>query len=159
MGDQSFERMSIRIYLIERLSGLYRGKRGRRYHERVVEFARELDDQGELTARDVVGSLVGGTRLYSREIIGAVLTASLLFFAFSIHGFPSKGAPTVQASVSTNVSRNPVAYWTFPDTPSGCHVTGGSSKMSLTLVNSSGRSKSFHMTGACLPVSHTPNIR
>jgi len=152
MKHQSFGRKSFRIYLIDRLARLYRGKRGRPYHKRVVEFARELDDHGELTTKDVVGSLFGGTRLYSREILGAMLATSLLFFAFAIHGFPSKGAPTVQASVSTYESRTPVAYWTSPDIPSSCHVTGGPSKMFLTLVNSSGQRKNFDMTGACSPI-------
>ncbi len=155
MKNPSFERMSFKIYLVDHLSALYRGKRGRPYHERVVEFARELDDRGELTTKDVVGSLVGGTRLYSREILGTFLATSLLFFAFAIHGFPRQSAQVMQASVSEYVSQTPVVYWTFSNVRSGCRVTDGPSKTFLTLVDGSGLRKSFQMAGTCSPLSHS----
>ena len=151
---QPFKEKTFRVHLVSLFVAMYLGKRGRSYRDRVVETACELDAAGELTIGDLFNAAFGGTRLYVRELIGAVLLGGVAFalFASQVAGTPGVVTTRNQFTSQHNYISTPVAYWTTAGYPGGCHATSGPSKVFFTLVgDTSHHSKTYHMLGSCSP--------
>lgn len=145
---------SRRVRLVSLSVAMYRGRRGGSYRDRVVETACELDAAGELTIGDVFNAALGGSRLFVREFLGAVLLGCMAVLLLLPQVVPRSGVetgPNASAPQRNDLS-TPVAYWTTVGSPGGCHATADSSKVLLTVFDeTSHRTMTYRMTSSCSP--------